>query len=102
MDSDKESEVKRSINVQGPYNIQRERSVEASNVNNEEPGDSDAEKEIRDGLSRLNVNIPENFDDLNNNTICTPRYTNQLENVKSLSTIFDIINNNELQYTHII
>ena len=69
LDSDKENEVKHSINVQGPNNIQREHLVEASNVNNKETGDSNAGREIRDGSLRLNIKVPENLNDLNSITI---------------------------------
>ena len=102
LDSDKENEVKRSINVQGPYNSQRERLVEASNLNNDETGDSNAGREIRDGSLRLNINILENFDDLNNNTIYTPRYTGQMENVESPSTNSNIIDDSESQDLRVI
>ena len=91
MDSDKENEVKRSINVQGPNNIQCKRLVEASNVNNEETTDFNSGRAIRDGSLGLNINILENFDDLNGNTICTPRYTNQMENVETPSTNSDLM-----------
>ena len=75
MDSNEENEVERSIDVQGPNNIQCKRLIEALNVNNKETADFNAGREIRDGSLRLNINIPENFDDLNNNTICMSRYT---------------------------
>ena len=66
LDPNKGNEVKRSINVQGPNYIQRKRLVKASNVNNEETADFNAGRAIRDGSLRLNINIPENFDNLNN------------------------------------
>ena len=49
LDSDEENEVERSIDVQGPNNIQRECSVEASNVNKEETTDFNSGRAIRDG-----------------------------------------------------
>ena len=49
LDSDKENEVERSINVQGPNNIQCKRLVEASNVNNKETTDFNSGRAIRDG-----------------------------------------------------
>ena len=80
LDSDKENEAECLINVQGP-NAQREHTVKVSNANNEETRDLNLGREIRDGPLQLNINIPENFDNSNNNTICTPRYTYQMENV---------------------
>ena len=65
LDSNEENEVERSINVQGPNNIQSERLVEASNVNNEETTDFNSGRAIRDDPYQLNINIPENFDNLN-------------------------------------
>ena len=57
LDSDKENEAKRLINVQGP-NAQRERTVEVLNANNEETKDLNSGRGIRDGPLRLNINIP--------------------------------------------
>ena len=74
LDSNKENEVKRTINVQGPNNIQRERLVEALNINNKETGDFNSGRAIRGDPLQLNINILENFDNLNDNTIYTPRY----------------------------
>ena len=47
-------------------------------------------------------NILGNFDDLKDNTICTPRNTNQIENIKTLTTNSDLINDNESQDSYII
>ena len=54
LDSDKENEAERLINVQGP-NIQRECLVEVSNANNEETEDLNSGRGIRDGPLRLNM-----------------------------------------------
>ena len=102
LDSDKENEVERSINVQGLNDTQCKRLVEASNVNNEETIDFNSGRAIRDDSLQFNINVPENFDNLNDNTICTPRYTNQMENVKTPPTNSDLINDNESQDLRII
>ena len=102
MDSNKENEAEHSINVQGPNDIQRECSVEASNVINKETTDFNSGRVIRGDPLRLNINIPENFDNLNDNTVCTPRNTNQMENVQTLPTNSNLINDNESQDSRII
>ena len=62
LDSDKENEDERLINVNRPDN-QEERVVEVLNGNNEENGNSNSGRVIRDSPLRLNINIPENIDD---------------------------------------
>ena len=76
--------------------------VEASTVNNKETTDFNSGRAIRDDSLRLNINVLENFDDLNDYTTCTPRYTNQMESVKTPATNSDLINDNESQDSHII
>ena len=84
LDSDKENEDERLINVNRPNmqresivevsntnrpNIQGERIVEVSNVNNEENRNFNSRRGIRDSPLRLNINIPENIDDFQNLSI---------------------------------
>ena len=102
LDSDEESEGERSINIQGPINIYREHSINASNRINKETRNINSGRAIRDDPLRLNLNIPENFDNLNDKIIYTPRNTNQMENVKTLPTSSDLISENQSQDSHII
>ena len=67
-----------------------------------ENADFNVGRAIRDGSLQLNINIPENFDNLNNNAVCTPRYTNQMENIKTPPTNSNLINDNESQDLRII
>ena len=83
LDSDEENEDERLINVNRP-NMQRERIVEVLNVNNEENGNFNSGRGIRDSPLRLNINIPENFDEFQDLSINTPSYADQMENVGSL------------------
>ena len=99
MDSDEENEAKRLINVQGP-NVQRELAVKALNAKNEETKDFSSGRGIRDDPLRLNINIPENFDEFYDNTVSIPSYTDQME--KSLSMNSNLVNNNESQDLRII
>ena len=94
LDSDRESEVECSINVQGPNNIYRKHSINASNGINKETTDINSGRAIRDDPLQLNINILENFDNLNDNTIYTPRNTEQMENIKTPPTNSGLINDN--------
>ena len=76
--------------------------MNASNRIDKETTDFNSGRAIRDDPLQLNINIPENFDDLNDNIICTPRNTNQIENIKTLPTNSALINENESQDSHII
>ena len=91
LDSDKENEVKRLINVQGP-NAQRERTVEVSNTNNEETKDLNSGRGIRDSPLRLNINILENFDEFQDFSVNTPSYADQMENVGSPPMSSELVN----------
>ena len=68
LDSDEESEVEWSINVQGPNIIYCKRSINASNRIKKETTDINSGRVIRDDPLPLNINILENFDDLNDDT----------------------------------
>ena len=85
LDSEKENQAKHLINVRGP-NAQRERMVEVLNANNEETEDLNSGREIRDGPLRLNINIPEDFDEFQDFSVNTPSYADQMENVGSPPT----------------
>ena len=102
LNSNEESEVECSINVQGPNNIQSERLVEALNVNNEETADSNARREIRDRSLRLNINILENFDKFQDFSVNTPSYADQMENVGSLPMNSNLVNLDESQDLRVI
>ena len=82
LDSDEENEDERLINIQGP-NAQRERTVEVSNVNNEENGNFNSGRGNRDSPLRLNINVPENFDEFQDLSINSPNYADQMESVGS-------------------
>ena len=73
LDSDEENEDERLINVQGP-NAQQERMVEVSNANNEEKGNFNSGRGIKDSPLQLNINVPENFDPFQDLSINTPNY----------------------------
>ena len=94
LESDKENEVKRLINAQGP-NAQRERTVEVLNANNEETEDLNSVREIRDGPLWLNINILENFDEFHDISVNTPSYADQMENVGSPPMNSNLVNRDE-------
>ena len=101
LDSDKENEAERLINVEGP-NPQGERRVEVSNANNEETKDLNSGRGIRDDPLRLNINILENFDEFHDSSVNTPSYADQMENVASPPTNSNLVNSNESQNSRII
>ena len=82
LDSDEENEDERLINVDRP-NIQEDRVVEVLNGNNEENGNSNSGRGIRDSPLRLNINIPGNIDDFQNLSINTPNYSDWMESIES-------------------
>ena len=91
LDSDEESEIECSINAQGPNNIHYKRSLNASNRIYKEKRNINSGRVIRDDPLWLNINVPENFNNLNDSTIYTPRTDKQIENVKTLPTNSDLI-----------
>ena len=101
LDSDKENEVKRLIYVQGP-NTQTECAVEVSNANNEETKDLNSGRGIRDGPLRLNINIPEDFDEFQDFSVNTPSYADQMENVGSPPMNSNLVNCNESEESRVI
>ena len=70
--------------------------VEASNVNDEETTDFNFGRAIRDDSLQFIINVQEIFDYLNDNAVCTPRYTDQMENIENPPTNSDVIKDNEL------
>ena len=79
LDSDKEHEAKRLINVQGP----------------EETKDLNSGRGIRDSPLRLNIYIPEDFDEFQDLSVNTPSYADQMENIRSAPMNSDLVNHNE-------
>ena len=75
--------------------IQGERVVEVSNVNNEENGNFKSGRGIRDSPLRLNINVLENFNEFQDLSINTPNYADQMESVGSPPMNFDQINCNK-------
>ena len=102
LDSDEENEVEHSINVQGPNNIYCKRLINASNRIDKETTDMISGRAIRDYPLQLNINILDNFNDLNDNTVYSPRNTEQMENVETPPTNSSLINDNQSQDSHII
>ena len=82
--------------------MQRERIVEVSNVNNKENGNFNSGRGIRDSPLRLNINIPENFDEFQDLSINTPSYANQMESIGSPPMNSDQINRNEQEDSRVI
>ena len=83
-------------------NIYHKHSINASDGIIKETTNINSGRAIRDDPLRVNINILENFDDLNDNTICTPRNTDQIENFETLPTNSNLINDNESQDSRII
>ena len=101
LDSDKENEDKRLINVNRP-NTQQERMVEVSNPNNEENGSFNSGRGIRDSPLQLNINVLENFDEFQDLLINTPNYYDQMESIGSLPMNSDQINRNKQEDSRVI
>ena len=99
--SDEENEDDHLINVNRP-NIQEERVVEVLNANNDENGNSNSGRVIRDSPLRLNINIPENIDDFQDLLINTPNYDDRMESVESPPMNSDQFNHNEQGDSRII
>ena len=72
------------------------------NANNEETKDLNSGREIRDGPLRLNINIPEDFDEFQDFSVNTPSYADQMENVGSPPMNSDLVNCNESQDSRVI
>ena len=76
--------------------------VEVSNANNEENGNFNSGRGIRDGPLRLNINIPENFDEFQDLSINTPSCADQMESVGSPPMNSDLTNRDEPEDLRII
>ena len=100
LDSDEENEAEHLINIQGSNTHMN--VVEVSNANNEETEDLNSGREIRDGPLRLNINIPEDFDEFKDFSVNTPSYADQMENVGSPPMNSDLVYRNESEESRVI